>query len=180
MKQIMDQQEIEHAITRVAMTIIENHKELSTTMILGIRTRGEYLAKRLTTALERLSGIAVPCGVMDITLYRDDLSMANSAPVFQGNSIPFPVQGKRIILVDDVIFTARTLRSAMYAVMDQGRPQSIEVFALIDRGHNELPLYARYKGKHVQTSRSEEVLVKLSELDGEDSVWIHDPNQQGA
>ncbi|MBB5020736.1 bifunctional pyr operon transcriptional regulator/uracil phosphoribosyltransferase PyrR [Desulfurispira natronophila] len=172
MKLIMNAQEIDQTITRVATQVIESHKNMEHTYVIGLRTRGEFIAQRLVKKIQQFSGKEVPFGVMDATLYRDDLSMAQSAPILKGPVSTLDFDDKKVLIVDDVMFTARTARSALYCVMDHGRPALVEFFVLIDRGHNELPLYARYKGKEIPTFRSERVKVCLQEIDDEDAIYI--------
>lgn len=172
MKQIMDQHEIDHCLTRVAAQIHEEHQTLEQTMLVGVVTRGDVLAHRLQGRLREMTGVEVPLGVLDITLYRDDLPLTRSGPVLRGSNLPCGTEGRRIVIVDDVLYTARTMRAAMYALMDYGRPACIEIFCLVDRGHNELPLYAKYLGRRIDTATSEKVQVHLHELDGEDAVYI--------
>ena len=140
--------------------------------LIGIRTRGVPLAERVSKKIESITGVKIPVGELDITLYRDDLSKISDSPVVSESIVPFDIEGKTVILVDDVIFTGRTVRAALDAVMDIGRAAKIQLFALIDRGHTELPIKANFIGKNIPTSRSEVVAVRLNECDGETSVLI--------
>ena len=143
-----------------------------TCCLIGIRTRGVPLARRLAKNIEKIDGVQLPVGELDITLYRDDLSTVADAPVLNRTDIPFPIAGKTVVLVDDVIYTCRTARAALDAVMQLGRPARIQLFSLIDRGHSELPIKANYVGKNIPTAKSEVVAVRLQETDGENSVCI--------
>ncbi len=169
---ILNAKDIERAIIRIACEIIETHKGVQNIALTGILTRGDYLAKRLQQQIEKLEGVSIPVGDMDINLYRDDWTTINSTPIVRPSKIPFPVDGKEIILVDDVLFTGRTIRAAMDALMDFGRPARIELAVLVDRGHRELPLQADYKGICLNTMHSDMVNVHLVEHDGIDRVFI--------
>jgi pyrimidine operon attenuation protein / uracil phosphoribosyltransferase len=170
---VMDPVAIQRALVRIAHEILERNKGTGELALVGIRSRGIHIARRIQRALTDIEGnAAIPCGVVDITLYRDDLDRGLQNPVVQGTDIPFPVGGKRILLVDDVLFTGRTIRAAMDALVDFGRPQSIQLAVLVDRGHRELPIRADYVGKNLPTSRREQVQVRLAEADGVDEVVI--------
>ena len=170
---VMDQVAIQRALVRIAHEILERNKGTADLALVGIRSRGIHIAKRIQRAIAEIEGSAnIPFGVVDITLYRDDLDRGLQNPVVQGTDIPFPVGGKRILLVDDVLFTGRTIRAAMDALVDFGRPQSIQLAVLVDRGHRELPIRADYVGKNLPTSRREQVQVRLAEADGVDEVVI--------
>jgi pyrimidine operon attenuation protein/uracil phosphoribosyltransferase len=169
---IMDDQAIRRAIIRVAHEIIEKNKGTSDIVLVGIRTRGVPLAERLSGEIEKIEGCKVPVGVLDITLYRDDLSTLAYQPIVHGTKIPVDINGKRIILVDDVLYTGRTVRAALDAVIDLGRPKSIQLAVLIDRGHRELPIRADYVGKNVPTSSKEVVSVQLVTVDNSERVVI--------
>jgi len=172
-RQVMDGLGIQRALVRIAHEILEHNKGTDGLALVGIRSRGVYLAQRIGKAIDEIeSGSSVPFGVVDITLYRDDLDRGLQNPVVHGTSIPFPVEGKRILLIDDVLFTGRTIRAAMDALVDFGRPQSIQLAVLVDRGHRELPIRADYVGKNIPTSRREQVQVRLAESDGVDEVVI--------
>ena len=170
---VMDPVAIQRALVRIAHEILERNKGTAELALVGIRSRGIHIAKRIQRAIAEIEGSAnIPFGVVDITLYRDDLDRGLQNPVVQGTDIPFPVGGRRILLVDDVLFTGRTIRAAMDALVDFGRPQSIQLAVLVDRGHRELPIRADYVGKNLPTSRREQVQVRLAEADGVDEVVI--------
>jgi pyrimidine operon attenuation protein/uracil phosphoribosyltransferase len=171
MKYILDQQAIGRMVTRIAHEIIENNKGVSDVVILGIKTRGVPLAKRIVEKIEEIEGLTVPFESLDITFYRDDLEKKSIQPVVN-NQLSINVNDQIVILVDDVVYTGRTCRAALDAVMDAGRARKIQFATLIDRGHRELPLRADYVGKNVPTSKEEIVSVHLVEIDGEDSVVI--------
>jgi len=172
-RQVMDAQSIQRALTRIAHEVVERNRDAQGVALIGIRSRGVHLAQRLRRALQEIEGgPLIPFGVVDITLYRDDLDRGLQTPRVQATDIAFPVEGRRILLVDDVLFTGRTTRAAMDALVDFGRPQSIQLAVLIDRGHRELPIRADYVGKNLPTSRGERVSVHLAESDGVDEVVI--------
>src|SRR5256712_3902827 len=169
----MDAQAIHRALVRIAHEIIEHNKGTEDLALVGIRSRGVHLAQRIRETIGDIEPrTVVTFGVVDITLYRDDLDRGLQNPVVQGTDIPFPVDGRRILLVDDVLFTGRTIRAAMDALVDFGRPQWIQLAVLVDRGHRELPIRADYVGKNLPTSRREQVQVRLAEADGVDEVVI--------
>jgi pyrimidine operon attenuation protein/uracil phosphoribosyltransferase len=170
--QLMDGDEIERALTRIAHEILERNKTTERLAIVGIRTRGVPLARRLAARIERLAGTKPAAGVLDINLYRDDLSLIGDHPVLRKTEIPFEVDGSRIVLVDDVLFTGRTIRAALDGLVDLGRPAWIQLAVLVDRGHRELPIRADFVGKNVPTSALEEVEVRLAEADGVDEVRL--------
>jgi len=169
---ILDAADIDRIITRITHKILEVHRGTENLTLIGIQTRGVYLAKRLQAKIKKIEGIEIPTGDMDITLYRDDWTRISHHPVVQATDILFSVDGKQIILVDDVLYTGRTTRAAMDAVIDFGRPDRIELAVLVDRGHRELPIQADYVGKIVETRRRETINVLLAEHDGEDRVVI--------
>lgn len=169
---IIDKDGIRRALTRIAHEIIERNKGTEDLVLIGIRRRGVPLARRLAEKIRAIEGSRVPVGILDITLYRDDLSTLSHQPVVRQTEVSFPIKGKKVILVDDVLFTGRTIRAALDAVIDLGRPRNIQLAALIDRGHRELPIRADYVGKNVPTSRRESVAVHLEETDGVDEVVI--------
>jgi len=172
-RQVMDGLAIQRALKRIAHEILERNKGTDELALVGVRSRGVHLAERIRSAIRDIEGgVLVPFGVVDITLYRDDLDRGLQNPVVKGTDIPFPVEGRRILLVDDVLFTGRTVRAAMDALVDFGRPQSIQLAVLVDRGHRELPVRADYVGKNLPTSRREQVHVRLAEADGVDEVVI--------
>jgi len=168
----MDADQIRRALTRIAHEIIERNKGIEGLMLLGIKTRGVPLAERLAELIESIEGHRPPVGVLDISLYRDDLTAVGDQPVLNSTSVPESVVGRSIVLVDDVLFTGRTVRAALDAVIDLGRPQLIQLAILVDRGHRELPIRADYVGKNVPTAKREVVAVQLQETDGEDRVVI--------
>ena len=170
--QILDQEGIRRSLTRIAHEIIERNKGADDLALVGIRRRGAPLAERLAERIMDIEGRRVDVGVLDITLYRDDLSTLAHQPLVHSTEIPFPVEGKIVVLVDDVIFTGRTIRAALGALIDLGRPKAIQLAVLIDRGHRELPIRADYIGKNVPTAKKEEISVRLQEVDGEERVVI--------
>jgi len=167
---ILDAADIDRILTRITHKILEVHRGAENLTLIGIQTRGVYLAKRLQAKIKEIEGVEIPAGDMDITLYRDDWTRISHHPVVQATDILFSVDEKQIILVDDVLYTGRTTRAAMDAVIDFGRPDRIELGVLIDRGHRELPIQADYVGKIVETRRREKINVLLAEHDGEDKV----------
>ena len=169
---VLDSADIDRKLQRITREILEEHKGVENLTLIGIQTRGVYLAKRIQSSIKEIEGIEVPTGEMDITLYRDDWTRISLNPVVKTTNISFSVDGKQIILVDDVLFTGRTTRAAMDALIDFGRPDRIELAVLVDRGHRELPIQANYVGIFVKTRRSETVNVLLKEHDGEDKVVI--------
>ena len=169
---IMDGDGIRRVITRIAHEIIERNKGTDNLVLIGIRRRGVPLAGRLAEKIRDIEGSEVPVGMLDITLYRDDLTTLGHQPVVRQTEVGFSVDGKRVVLVDDVLFTGRTIRAALDAIIDLGRPQYIQLAALVDRGHRELPVRADYVGKNVPTSRREEVAVRFTETDGSDEVLM--------
>jgi pyrimidine operon attenuation protein / uracil phosphoribosyltransferase len=169
---VLDRAGIQRALARIAHEIVERNKGADGLGIVGIRSRGDHLAARLCREVGRLEGVEVPCGAIDITLYRDDLQRGADHPLFQITDIPWEVDGRTILLVDDVLFTGRTVRAAMDSLMDFGRPLAIQLAVLVDRGHRELPIRADYVGKNLPTQRSERVWVRLEESDQIDEVAI--------
>ena len=173
---ILDEQAINRALTRIAHEIIERNKGIEECILVGIKTRGAVLSERLAKKIEQIEGKPIKIGELDITLYRDDLSLKNDKdePLVQQVDITHDVKDKKVILVDDVLYTGRTVRAAMDAVMDLGRPSQIQLAVLIDRGHRELPIRADYVGKNIPTSSSERILVKVMETDEVDAVTIYE------
>jgi pyrimidine operon attenuation protein/uracil phosphoribosyltransferase len=169
---VMDAAGVQRALTRIAHEIVERNRGVDGIGLVGVRSRGDFLARRLQSELEKLEGQEVPFGAMDITLYRDDIHRGADHPLVQITEIPWEVDGRTILLVDDVLFTGRTVRSALDALMDFGRPQAIQLAVLVDRGHRELPIRADYVGKNLPTQRSEQVEVRLAESEGIDEVAI--------
>jgi len=172
--EIMDESGIMRAVTRIAHEIIEKNKGVENVYLIGIQRRGVPLARLIASKIREVEGTDVPVGILDITFYRDDLSMLSEHPVINGTEINFPVTDKVVILVDDVIYTGRTVRSAIDAIMDIGRPRMIQLAILIDRGHRELPIRADYVGKNVPTSKTEVVNVKLFDIDKVNVVTLSD------
>ncbi|MBN1870102.1 MAG: bifunctional pyr operon transcriptional regulator/uracil phosphoribosyltransferase PyrR [Candidatus Omnitrophica bacterium] len=172
---IMDKDNIQRAITRIAHEILEKNRGVKNLCLIGIRTRGAVLAERVNECIQKIEGNAVPIGILDITLYRDDLTMIDVQPVVRETLIKFDLTDKEVILVDDVLFTGRTIRSALDALIDFGRPASIQLAVLVDRGHRELPIRADYVGKNIPTSANQNVQVILKETDGkEDQVIVEE------
>jgi len=169
---ILDAADIDRILTRITHNILEVHRGADNLILIGIQTRGVYIAKRLQAKIKEIEGIEIPTGDMDITLYRDDWTRITHHPVVQATDILFSIDEKQIILVDDVLFTGRTTRAAMDAVIDFGRPDRIELAVLVDRGHRELPIQADYVGKIVETRRRETINVLLTEHDGKDKVVL--------
>ena len=170
--QLMSGSEIDRTLVRLAHEILERSRDLDRLAFVGIKRRGVPLAQRLAKKIESLEKRAVPVGILDINLYRDDLTTVGVKPVVNPTEIPFSVVGKDIILMDDVLYTGRTIRGALDALFDHGRPATVQLLVLIDRGHRELPIEARYVGRNVQTTVDEIVEVKFSEVDGTEKVLI--------
>jgi pyrimidine operon attenuation protein/uracil phosphoribosyltransferase len=172
---VMDARKIKRSIQRMTTEITERNRNLKNLVIVGIRTRGVYLAKRVNELINTLEGIDVPIGILDITLYRDDFSELGAKNIVKKTEIAFSVAKKDVLLVDDVLFTGRTIRAAMDSLIDLGRPKTIQLLVLIDRGHRELPIRADYVGKVLPTSKREIVQVHLKEIDDTDEVLITEP-----
>jgi pyrimidine operon attenuation protein/uracil phosphoribosyltransferase len=171
----MEEAEIRRAVTRIAHEILERNKGAGGIALVGIAARGDDLARRLAAEIGRIEGATVPVGVLDITFYRDDIGMRAEAPEVHETRVGFDVTGRTVVLVDDVLFTGRTIRAALDALVDFGRPTAIQLAVLVDRGHRELPIRADYVGKNVPTRRDEQVRVALKETDGEDAVEVQEP-----
>ncbi|SHH06621.1 pyrimidine operon attenuation protein / uracil phosphoribosyltransferase [Thermosyntropha lipolytica DSM 11003] len=171
---IMDEAAMKRALTRIAHEIIERNKGVENVALVGIRRRGGPLAERLARKIEEIEGVKVPVGVLDITLYRDDLTTLSAYPLVHRTEIDFDINDRIIVLVDDVLYTGRTVRAALDALIDLGRPQCIQLAVLIDRGHRELPIKADFVGKNTPTSKLEIVNVLVKEYDGEDGVIIQE------
>ncbi len=171
-KILMTPEDIRRTLARIAHETIERNKAIDHLILVGMRTRGVPLAKRLAANIEDFEGLKIPVGALDITPYRDDLAPLNRQPLVKRTDIPVNVDGKSIVLVDDVLYTGRSTRAAMDALIDLGRPQSIQLAVLVDRGHRELPIRADYVGKNIPSSRDEEIQVRLVETDGIDEVTI--------
>ena len=176
---VLDDAALDRALTRIAHEILEKNDGAKDLAFVGLRTRGVTLAQRLAAKIATIDGATLPVGTLDITLYRDDLDL-RGAPVIRGTDIPFSIKNKTVVLVDDVLFTGRTIRAALDALIDLGRPRSIQLATLIDRGHRELPIRPDYVGKNLPTSRRESVAVRLKEHDGEDRVLIEEPDDKEA
>ncbi len=171
-RRIMTAEEIRRATIRISHEVVEKHGGTHDLALVGIQRRGVPLARRLATAIAEHEGALPPVGALDITFYRDDLSLIAQQPLVKGTDIPFDLNGRTVVLVDDVLYTGRTIRAAMDALVDFGRPDAIRLAVLVDRGHRELPIRADHVGKNVPTSREEIVHVSLEEIDGEDAVTI--------
>jgi len=171
-KIILDEKKIERALARIAHEILEHNPDVKSIAIIGILTRGAHLAQRIAGLIEKLEGLTVPVGLMDISLYRDDVHQKLDQPVIQRTDIIFPVQDKNIILIDDVLFTGRTIRAALNHIVDFGRPRTIQLAVLVDRGHRELPIKADYVGVNIPTSRTDQVVLEVKEKEGIDRVYV--------
>ncbi|MDD5129772.1 MAG: bifunctional pyr operon transcriptional regulator/uracil phosphoribosyltransferase PyrR [Candidatus Omnitrophica bacterium] len=169
---ILDQECIGRVIMRIAHEIIERNKGGAGLCVIGIRNRGVYIAQRIAACIKQIEGMDVATGALDITLYRDDLALATGQPLVRKTEIDFDINDKNLILVDDVLYTGRTIRAALDALIDFGRPKSIQLAVLVDRGHRELPIRADFVGKNIPTSKKESVEVYLNESDGSDEVLI--------
>jgi pyrimidine operon attenuation protein/uracil phosphoribosyltransferase len=169
---LMDEAEIRRALTRIAHEILERNKGAASVSLVGIAARGDDLARRLAAEIRRIEGADVPVGVLDITFYRDDIGLRAEAPEVHETRIGFDITGRTVVLVDDVLYTGRTVRSAMDALVDFGRPRAVQLAVLVDRGHRELPIRADYVGKNVPTRTDEQVRVALREMDGADEVVV--------
>jgi pyrimidine operon attenuation protein / uracil phosphoribosyltransferase len=174
---VMDADRMSRTLTRIAHEIVERNRGLDSVALIGVRSRGVPLAKRLAARLQEISGAAVPTGALDITLYRDDLmrNPVGPQPLVRSTEIPFSIDDRVIVLVDDVLYTGRTVRAALDELIDFGRPRAIQLVVMVDRGHRELPIKADYVGKNVPTSHTESVAVRLVETDGTDEVIIEKP-----
>ncbi|GAC1422148.1 MAG: bifunctional pyr operon transcriptional regulator/uracil phosphoribosyltransferase PyrR [Actinomycetota bacterium] len=173
----MDADDVTRALARIAHEILERNKGAGDVVLIGLLSRGEHLAARLAENIAQIEGVKVPTGSLDIALYRDDIGMRAPSPI-KDDVLP-PVDGKVVVLVDDVLYTGRSVRAAMDALMDIGRPQAIQLAVLVDRGHRELPIRADYVGKNIPTSRHEEIVVHVKAMDGEDSVGVADRDTVG-
>ncbi len=169
---LLDEKKISRALSRIAHEIVERNSGAETIAIIGVLTRGAYLARRIADMINELEGVTVPVGLMDISLYRDDVHSKLDQPIVQRTDILFPVVDKNIILVDDVLFTGRTIRAALDQINDFGRPRSIQLAVLVDRGHRELPIKADYVGANVPTRFDDKVVLEVKEKDGRDRVYI--------
>ena len=173
---VMDAARVERTIARIAHEIVERNRDLDQLALVGVRTRGVPIARRISEAVAAITGTRIPVGTLDITLYRDDLMRhtVGPQPVVHRTDIPFSIDDRRILLVDDVLYTGRTVRAALDALIDFGRPRSIQLVVLVDRGHRELPIKADYVGKNLPTSPRESVQVRLAETDGQDEVVVQE------
>lgn len=169
---ILDRQQMARVIRRMAVEALERNPGAADLLLVGIRTRGVPLAERLRSEIQAAEGVEVPLGILDITLYRDDLSTVGTQPVVRESRLPGRLEGRTVLLCDDVLFTGRTVRAALDALMDYGRPKAVQLAVLIDRGHRELPIQADYVGERVRTSGSEVIRVRFDAVDGEESVQI--------
>ena len=169
---VMESGDMARAMTRIAHEILERNKGVKDLALVGIRTGGVHLAHRLARRIQDIEGAAIPIGELDITLYRDDLALRKEQPILRRTSVPFDISGKIVVLVDDVLFTGRTIRAAMDGLIDLGRPAEIQLAVLVDRGHRQLPIKATYIGKNIPTSREENIQVLLEEAGDDDRVVI--------
>ena len=169
---VVDREGLDRILTRITHEILEKNKGSQNLVLMGMRTRGEFLARRIQNKLKTIDGADLPIGVLDVTLYRDDFRVRIKQPEVSVSDITFDINEKHIILVDDVLYTGRTVRSAMNAIMDLGRPDSIQLCILVDRGHRELPIRADYVGKNIPTSLNEEIKVRMTEVDEEDAIYL--------
>lgn len=169
---ILDAEGISRVLKRIAHEILEKNKGTENLCLVGVRNRGVYLAKRLAEEIRKIENKKIPVGILDITLYRDDLTLISAQPVVRKTEIDFDLEGQNLVLVDDVLYTGRTVRAGLDALIDLGRPRSIQLAVLVDRGHRELPIRADFVGKNIPTSTKETVEVRLEEVDGSDAVLI--------
>ncbi len=169
---ILDEKKISRALTRIAHEILEHNSGAETIVIIGILTRGAYLARRIAKTIGELEGVSIPVGLMDIGLYRDDVHSKLDQPIVQRTDILFEVVDRNVILVDDVLFTGRTVRAALDQIIDFGRPRTIQLVTLVDRGHRELPIKPDYVGVNIPTSKTDQVVLEVMEKDGHDSVYV--------
>ena len=171
-KLLVNDEVIARCVTRISYEIVEKNRDLEKLAIVGVRTAGEHLARRIHKKIQEIEKVEIPFGVLDITLYRDDLAQAASQPILKASDLPFPIDKSRIVLVDDILYTGRTVRAALDAIIDFGRPGCVELAVLVDRGHRELPFRADYVGKNLPTRREDFVRVKLSEQGFRDGVYL--------
>lgn len=176
LRKLMKPREMDLALSRIAAEIIETHPDLTDVVLIGIRRRGIPLAEALRKKIHKITGQELPLGILDITFYRDDLTLVDSQPVVEGSHLEFELNERIVILVDDVLFTGRTTRAALESVLDYGRPRKVELVVLVDRGgHRELPIQADYVGKHLETAPDEVVEVRVPSIDGEEGVFLTTP-----
>ncbi|MBW7995298.1 MAG: bifunctional pyr operon transcriptional regulator/uracil phosphoribosyltransferase PyrR [Candidatus Glassbacteria bacterium] len=171
-RQVLDARMVERSLRRIANQIVERNQGTENLLVVGIQTRGVNLAERLVAIISDIEGAVVPTGKLDITLYRDDLRHNPVQPTVRSTDLPADITGMNVVLVDDVFYTGRTIRAALDAIVDFGRPSSIMLAVLIDRGHQELPIRADFTGREISTRKDEDVVVRVSEVDGADGVWI--------
>lgn len=171
-KEIIDSDGMRRALTRIAHEIVEKNKGTDDLVIIGIRTRGVPLAQRISEKIKQFEGVELPTGILDITLYRDDLSQVANQPIIHQTEISFDITDKKVVLVDDVLYTGRTVRAALDALIDLGRPKAIQLAIMVDRGHRELPIRPDFVGKNLPTSKKEVVSVNLKEIDDEDKIVL--------
>lgn len=169
---VMDELALQRALKRIAHEIIENNEGVRDVIIIGIRTRGVPLAEYIARYINEFEGVKVPVGILDITLYRDDLSIISDHPIINSTEIPYNIAGATLVLIDDVLYTGRTVRAAIEAIMELGRPGRIQLGVLIDRGHRELPIRADYVGKNIPTAKDEIISVRINSVDREEGVYI--------
>lgn len=173
-RELMDQSGMQRTLKRIAHEVLEKNKSTEKLVILGIKTRGEFLAKRLQEKIEEIEGVILPLEILDITFYRDDLSKKSVSPEVKAVSFEHDLTGKKVVIVDDVLYTGRTVRAAMDAILENARPSHIQLAVLVDRGHRELPIRPDYVGKNIPTSKQERVKVEVEEVDGKDLVSVLD------
>ena len=172
-KEVIDAVTMQRALTRITYEIIERNRGIDDLVLIGIKTRGIYIAERIAQRLKELENVSVPVGELDITLYRDDQKEMAIEAELHSSDIPDSLEGKEVILVDDVLYTGRTIRAALDAIMDFGRPKRISLAVLVDRGHRELPIRADFVGKNIPTAQKEEIIVEVAEVDGQDRILIN-------
>ena len=177
--QVLEKEDIRRAITRIAHEIVERNHGAKDLVVIGIQTRGAYLAERVAQKISEIENVHIPVGILDITLYRDDFRKRLKQPLVKATKIPFDIDDKHVILVDDVLYAGRTARAALDELTDFGRPKSIQYAVLVDRGHRELPIRADYVGKNVPTSQNEEVFVRIEDVDGVDEVTVEEVEETG-
>jgi pyrimidine operon attenuation protein/uracil phosphoribosyltransferase len=175
---VVDQEGLDRILTRISHEILEKNKGSQNLVLIGMRTRGEFLARRLSEKIKSIDNVEIPLGVLDVTLYRDDFRTRIKQPEVSVSDITFDINEKNVVLVDDVLYTGRTVRSALNALMDFGRPASIQLCILVDRGHRELPIRADYAGKNIPTSLNEEIKVRMIEIDDEDAIYLIEVENQ--
>ena len=171
-RSILDKDGIQRALVRIAHEILEHNHGTKDLVLVGLRTRGVFLAERIQKEIQKIENVQLPMGVLDITLYRDDLDEKSTLPTVRETNIPCSIRGKVVVLVDDVLFSGRSIRAALDAIIDFGRPKAIQLAVMIDRGHRELPIKADYVGKNIPTSKDEEVVLRLTDPDGNDEAVV--------